>query len=224
MNILDAYKKYQIPPNLQRHQLQVAAVATQLINHFPAKKELNKRNIQAAMLLHDMGNIIKFDLSLSPELLGGKGLEYWKGIQDQFIHKYGRDEHKATLAIAQELAVPERVIYLIDQVGFNKSISNLNCKDWEVWIVAYSDSRVTPYGVTSLLERLDDGVKRYAKNKQISPLTLAATKSDFGQLAAALQEIEAQIFAQLTGITPKDITTESTETLIPDLEKFELVF
>ncbi|USN54769.1 MAG: HD domain-containing protein [Candidatus Peribacteria bacterium] len=64
-SIQDIYTQYQIPPSLQEHMLRVAAVAEQICLH--SSQEIDHATIVTAALLHDMGNIIKFNLDKLPE-------------------------------------------------------------------------------------------------------------------------------------------------------------
>lgn len=65
--ISQIYDRYQVLPALQLHMLRVAAVA-QLIcsSHHRA---LPTDHIISCCLLHDIGNILKFDLTYYPEFL-----------------------------------------------------------------------------------------------------------------------------------------------------------
>ena len=66
MNIFNIYAKYKIPPQLQTHQLRVAAVAKTICEHLWPKLS-DMRTIISTCLVHDMGNIIKFDLDKFPK-------------------------------------------------------------------------------------------------------------------------------------------------------------
>src|SRR3989344_2472976 len=102
MKITEIYEKYKIPPNLQLHQLRVAGVASIICDNFD--KPLDKGSIITTCLLHDMGNILKFNFDIFPEEFYGKqGRAYWEKVKQEFKEKYGEDEHKATHAIAEEL-------------------------------------------------------------------------------------------------------------------------
>lgn len=122
-------------------------------------------SVVMAALLHDMGNIIKFDLKMFPEFLKPEGYDYWKTVQDEYFVKYGKDEHEATYAIAKEIDVSNRVFELILVVGFAKAEDNFCHDDLEKKICAYSDHRVSPFGILSLDERMVEGHKRYGYNK-----------------------------------------------------------
>lgn len=65
MTILEIYKKYKIPHHLQLHILRVGAVATLIIDNINHElvTEFDRNLIITICLLHDMGNVIKFDFS-----------------------------------------------------------------------------------------------------------------------------------------------------------------
>jgi len=79
MNIIQVYAKYQIMPELARHQLRVAGVAQTIVQ--ACQERLDEDSIVTACLLHDMGNILKFDLTRFPEFLQPEGLDYWQQVQ-----------------------------------------------------------------------------------------------------------------------------------------------
>src|SRR5258708_24588552 len=95
-SILQIYQKYNLPPNLIRHQLEVSAVGRYLCDHWTGT-HVDKELITQALLLHDMGNIIKFKRPFLGEL--EKDSAYWEKVQDEFIQKYGKDVHNATVKI-----------------------------------------------------------------------------------------------------------------------------
>ena len=89
MKIQKIYDDYKIMPQLQLHQLRVAGVASIIVDNFQEK--LDKDAIVSAALLHDMGNIIKFNLNFFPDALEPEGLDHWQSVKDEFILKYGPD-------------------------------------------------------------------------------------------------------------------------------------
>ena len=132
MSISELYEKYQIMPQLAEHQLKVAGVARLICDN--SDHGLDAGNIIAACLLHDIGNIIKFDLSVTDQLLPGRfsreDLAFWQGVKDWFVSKYGKDEHHASLKIIREIGVSERVAELVDCIGFQNGKSNAESGDW----------------------------------------------------------------------------------------------
>lgn len=66
MLISQIYKNYNIPPGLQLHMYRVTGVAFIICNHF--NEGIDRNTILSTCFLHDMGNIIKFNFDLLPEL------------------------------------------------------------------------------------------------------------------------------------------------------------
>lgn len=162
MKVKQIYQNYKIPPNLQDHMIRAAAVGTFIAAHWNKKDELDKTAIVQALLLHDMGNIIKFDFRFS-HLLGEeeKNADYWKKVQDEFKEKYGNDEHVATIKIAQEIGLGARAFELLNAIGSAKLDQALKTDDWNKKIVCYSDFRVDPHGIVTVNQRFDEIISRY---------------------------------------------------------------
>ena len=139
-------------PNLQDHQLRVAAVAGLICDSLDIKTD--KENIIKACLLHDMGNIIKFDLSYTennfPQFLEPQGLKYWQDIQKEYFEKYGKDEHETSIQIAHEIESNSSVIDLINCIDglFVEKIAKED--NLEQKICMYADNRVSPHAVVSI--------------------------------------------------------------------------
>jgi len=223
-------------PNLREHQLRVAGVA-KIICKSLQEKEVEADTIVIACLLHDMGNIIKFKLELFPEFLKPEGLDYWKEIQEEYVRKYGKDEHVATIQIAKEVLSQycysdppvggeesrkdlntsdkpqydkERIIELIHAIGFSNAKQNYETKDFGKKIAAYADMRVKPSGVTSMKERLDDGRNRFSRLQKHEPVV-------FEDMSNYLYAIEEQIFT-VSNISPDDITENNVQRSIPKVQ------
>lgn len=212
MTAQEIYDKYKIMPTLQLHQLRVAAVGQILCDSIPDFK--GTKEVINTCLLHDMGNIIKFDLNYFPEFLKPEGLEYWQKVKDEYIQKYGTDEHHATQAIITELVVSEKVKEYANQVGFSKLKETEKDISWSKKICAYSDMRVGPHGVISIRERVADGRKRYEGRKD-----KAIGSDKYEILADALKEVEKQIF-EIATIKPENITDELVNEKIAELRNF----
>lgn len=206
MKITDAYKKYDIPPHLALHQLTVAAVAKNVCV-FVNSTETD--DIVAACLLHDMGNIIKFKLGTQIPGLELDNIEHWKAVQQHFFETYGKDEHHATMMIAQELGVGDRVLLVLDAIGFPQTSDTLASHDEAKMIANYSDMRVAPHGVATLEKRIEDLRHRYG----VSP--------EGDNYQNALRAMEVQIFKK-TDNRPDNITALSVAEDIRALEMFEI--
>lgn len=215
MNVLDIYLQYKIPSFLQLHQLRVAAVSKTIADSF--ESVLDTRALVIAALFHDMGNIIKFDLTHFPETSEPEGVPYWQKVKDDYIRRFGPDEHHATIAIAHELHLPLQAVKYMEHVGFSHLAHVRDSHSYEQKIVEYADCRVAPYGVLSMKDRLDDMRKRYEKRRSDIP----KESEQYDQLFAAGEAVEWQIFAK-TRIKPEDITEESIQPLIKELRDFKI--
>lgn len=200
-NILGIYSKYKIMPTLQQHQLRVAAVAKQICDAIA--EPLDKEGVVDVCLVHDMGNIIKFDLTYFPDFVQPEGLEYWQAVKAEYIQKYGSEEHVATEMICEELGLSETERTYLALTGFSRIIKALNTGSLEQKICCYCDQRVGPRGVLTVQERLIEGRKRYEGRKD-----KAMVSEQFEELADALRKLEQEIFSHTT-IAPSDITDES---------------
>jgi hypothetical protein len=209
MLIIEIYAKYKILPFLQLHQLRVAAVTKQICDN--TDSVVDTEGAIVAALLHDMGNILKFDLSYFPEMLQPEGADYWKSVQEEYRAKYGDDEHVATLKMAEELGVSKKVQGYMKAVGFRNILTTLEDPSLEKKICCYADQRVAPFGVVSIKQRLEEGGKRYAKHTNTDQ-----SKSHQNRSSDGLYELEHQIFGQ-SSIKPGDITDESIAPLLDSL-------
>jgi hypothetical protein len=215
MTILEIYKKYQIMPQLQEHQLRVAAVAEAILNHLSLI--LNAHDIVAACLLHDMGNILKFDLAKSHLLLNKEiDVNFWQKVKEEYRQKYGEDEHEASMKIARELNVSQRVIELVDAIGFETAAGNAASQDLGKKICAYADDRVSPKSVVTLEQRFLDLRARYAHRHQ--EWGNEQKRINFEE---SLRTIERQIFEHCQ-IKPEDITEEAIAGRKERLKDFEI--
>ncbi len=213
LSISDIYKKYTIPPDLQLHMLRTAAIAQTISESFSG---VYAHHIVSAMLLHDMGNIIKFDLTKLPELLEPEGVNYWRGVQESFIDRYGTNEHRATEAIALEIGVQKEVYELIEGwSGFPNLKEITHSPHVALWICAYSDLRVAPYGIVSLEARLAEGRARYATH----PKAFSLEQWDF--LAREAYALEEKLFKGIT-LRPEDISEEALTEKIKALFDFQI--
>lgn len=216
--ILEIYAAYQIPPWLQLHQLRVAAVGKMVSERMAG---VDAKSVIAACLLHDMGNILKFDLrpeaALAAMVPDGER-DYWLSVQKQFRDKYGTNEHHATDAIVQEIGVSEYVRALINGMGFGKSADVVRGRNIELFAVEYADQRVGPQGVLSLEERIADGNRRYAgRYGQTTP-----TEVDrYLENIEALKDIERELM-RLAGMSASEITDQSILPALEELRSFRI--
>jgi hypothetical protein len=189
----------------------VAAVALQICDSFDFP--LNRRDLAIGCMLHDIGNIVKFRLRDFPEVMPGEDVEYWENIQKQYIKKYGAEEHEANMGVTRDVGVSKEVLEIVDAVGFHNWCMVKDGSTWEHKIASYADSRVAPFGVKSLDERLLDANKRYSG-------TSHTADSDRDMLYDCIRDVEAEIFSHLK-IKPEDINDESIEKYFEELKKIE---
>ncbi len=209
--ISEIYTKYKIMPNLQEHMFRVAAVASLVCDNF--SDPIPKEEIMTACLLHDMGNIIKFDLSQTKDFLNKNiDLDYWEKVRAEFRERYGENEHQATLQIIKELGVSKKVSDLVAIVDFSE-IFNIFDKSIEKQITLYTDCRVDPFGVVSVEERLLEGRNRYKKRKN------QATDEHWELAKSIFLKLENNIFSKCR-IKPADINNKTTAPIILALKDF----
>lgn len=211
MTIIEIYAQYRIMPNLQQHQLRVAGVAQVVCQHIANQvPALPQTEIVQAALLHDMGNIIKFDLTRFPEFLEPEGVEYWQQVQAEFVAKYGNNEHEATRQIVHEIGVSDLVAELIASISFTGAAQVAAQSDPKWWIAEYADCRVTPEGVTDLETRLLDLETRYG-----SKYPSEAQQQKRHETFAAIRAMERNLV--LLGLQPKAITESAVQRILPEL-------
>jgi len=209
--ILDIYDEYKTMPQLRDHMFRVASVALLICDNFSEK--LPKEEIITVCLLHDMGNIIKFDLEQAKHFLNKDiDLDYWKEIQIEFKKKYGENEHKATLQILKEIGVSKKISSLVEVVDFSE-VYNIFDKSIEEQIVLYTDCRADPFGIVSIEERLKEGRNRYKERKGRS------TDEEWELAKNIFLKLENSIFKKCK-IKPEDINNETVALVISSLKNF----
>jgi hypothetical protein len=152
-SIKEIYEQFQVMPSLQMHMRKVAAVADWILSTINCIPKADKNDVIAALLLHDLGNIVKFKL--------GEELTDWRKIQQETIAEYGSDDHVATEKMVRELGVRNRLAFLISEMGFENLQHVIDSNDMELKICLYADLRVAPDGIVSLQKRFADLRERY---------------------------------------------------------------
>jgi hypothetical protein len=211
MRIDEVYKKFNIPLNLQEHMLRVTAVGQIIIDNLSIK--IDKKAVIDTLLVHDLGNIVKFKLDNEKDILFPKEqLEYWRRVKDEVIKKYGIDDHGATTAMLRELGVSQHICELTDKMAASKIDTVLKNDDWECKVCLYADLRVGPHGVITLQERIDDLTKRYQGR---------ADTGWFVERITLFFEVEKQIQEKCT-ISLVTISDNKVKPLIENLKELEL--
>lgn len=209
MNILEIYKKYHLPENLQLHMLRVAACSNLIIDNWKGPK-INKESIIRVSLLHDMGNMVKIAEEDSSD-------EEFLKIRKYYFDQYGTNDHEINLEIAKIEGLTEAEIVLLDGKRSRKNEETMKSSSYERKICAYCDQRVAPNGVVGIKERLEDAKIRY-KNK---PLSVWSNEEKANDLIRCSLMIEKQIMEHCS-INPKDITDTSIQTYIEELKKYQI--
>lgn len=197
MQASQIYEKYKIMPQLQTHMLRVASVASLICDNF--SKQLDKNLVITVSLIHDIGSMSKINIGLFPEYAKEKGFSYWEKVQSEFVRKYGKDDHKAAMKICKELKVSSKVKDLMKYSGFKHTKEILRSNSLETKIFKYADMRVSPYGIVTLNERLEE-----AKNRYLTTQKGIYTQEQFRKFIPLWSTIEEQIF-YLAKIKPSDI-------------------
>lgn len=119
---------------------------------------LDKTALTEALLLHDMGNIIKFKKPFSGELK--KDTHYWEEVQKEYIQKYGNDVHTATIAILHEIGIYPKCLEIVENMKTIAMEHNI-LDAWEAKIGDFCDTCVTPNGIEGFEKRVEDLIFRY---------------------------------------------------------------
>ncbi len=213
MKISEIYEKFNIPQNLQEHMIRVAKICQFVCDHWRGKV-INREIILKAALLHDLGNIVKFDFDKYPRLLDKEGsrIESLKEIQSKTIKKYGSDDHEATKKMIEEIGVDEKLKDIILRKAFGNALETEKSDNWEVKILFYCDLRAGPFGVMPLKERLNEALPRLEKYKHLGNL------EDF---VKACENIEKRIQSNIN-VDISKITEEKIGEIKDDFQKVEI--
>lgn len=205
------YEQYRIPPNLQDHMLAVAGVGRIIAQALPLES-VDVTRVTQTLLLHDLGNIIKYDLT-KPELFGNEpsdtaSLALFAALQTEFQERYGTNPELATAIIMRELGIAADVIVLLEQLDMRRLREVLTHGSWEEKIVLYADQRVSPYGVVSMDERIADVLVRYPHLHDVITAGLENCRVLENQLAGEM------------GWHPSEITPDQVHTHFAELRQF----
>jgi hypothetical protein len=214
-DISAVYSAYRIPPSLRMHMLRVAAVAAMVCEKWSGPG-INRNDIILTSLIHDIGNIVKGNYDRFPALYPEQwaDLKYWKAVQEVTAKRYGDTDQEATLNIAKELNVSDRVLYLLERKVFLRNEETLGSDDWDLKICAYADQRVAPRAVMSILERLVEAKERYR-----GVVHASVNSPRFQILTDCAERIEKQISQHLK-IRTDQINDATTEPYIEKLRGY----
>lgn len=208
MNIIEIYKKYHLPENLQMHMLRVAACSNLIIDNWNGTK-IDKESIIRVNLLHDMGNIVKIPEDFSQDK------EFLK-IRKKYFDKYGTNDHEINLEIGKQEGLTEKEIIILDGKRSRKNEETLKSNSYERKICAYCDQRVAPDGVVGIRERLEDAKIRYKNNHYQYGLREKAN-----HLTECSLGIEKQVMEKAFK-SNEDINDNSIKTYIERLKEYDI--
>lgn len=208
MQVEEIYKKYHIPKQLQLHMLRVAACSNLIIDNWK-DNEIDKKSIIKVCLLHDMGNIAKIQDNPDND-------EEFLRIRNKYTNEFGRNDHLISLQIGKELGLNERELKIMQGKESKRNKEIMNSDSFETKICAYCDERVSPYGVESIRDRLED-----AKNRYKGTTSVWGNEAKANELINCALKIEKQIM-QYCKITPKDINDKNIEKYIEKLKKYDI--
>ncbi len=216
MTISEIYARYPVTPNLARHMLRVGAVTRLILDHWTGP-QLKGETMMRIALLHDTGNILKFDFEGHPHLLEEEqaNLEHWKDLQAKWASRFA-SEDEMTYAIAAECGLGEDGIAMMKNLGYGLMDRIAAEPRFERKIVKYADMRAAPFGILPLKDRLEEGHRRYAKHPTV---TIDHSKTEILETAAF--DVERQIMAHCT-LTPGDITEEAVAPVMEALRSYQL--
>lgn len=209
MNILEIYRKYHLPENLQMHMLRVAACSNLIIDNWIGP-EIDKKAIIRVCLLHDMGNMVKIPEDFSSDK------EFIK-IRRKYFDIYGTNDHEINLEIGKKEGLSEKEIKILDGKRSRKNAETLVSNSYERKICAYCDQRVAPDGVIGIRERLEECKIRY-KNK---PLSVWSNEYKANCLIKCALEIENQVIS-FCNLKKEDINDNSIKKYIEILINYNI--
>lgn len=218
IDTISIYQAYALPKHLRDHMLRVAALVCWIIDRWVGEEKLDKNKMIRASLLHDIGNIVKGSdekfRKIFPDTFSEGSWQYWLNVRDHIGKRYGTTDIEATLKIANEINVGADVINLIQEKQFSNNVKIFKDSNFEVKICAYADQRISPDGVLSIRDRLNE-----AKRRQKGINNASVNKPNFEELKACALKIEEQIFVHIQG-KPEDITDSSIEEYIDEMKRF----
>ncbi len=193
-------------PRLKEHMIRTAAVGWHIAYHWKNATEIDPNIIVQVLLLHDTGNIIKFNLEGFPDLLGDEAprLQYWKDIQKSYIETYGNDEHKAIVQIAREIDIDTNVEDTLEALVANGIKATYDSDDWNRKICMYADLRCAPFSVVDVNTRFDDIIARYkGRDHELGDIEKTEAKRKVCLLLE--EQLQQHVTIDLKGIAERDV-------------------
>ena len=205
MLIKQIYKTFAQPPMLIEHQLRVAAVASLILDSL----NINNDDTVKALLVHDLGNIVRIHFGAFNEDYGKAGISYYQDKQNEFINKYGDIDHDVTVKMLSEIGVPKKIIELVKLVKWENRLSAVRSKDIVLKILNYADMRVGPLGILPASIRIDEVNKR------------KTSWPEYDLIKENVIILEGQIF-EGSIVKPEDINDDSIKNIILMLKSWDI--
>jgi len=198
-NIKPIYDKYHVLPGVRKHMILAASVGNFLCKQLAIPSE----TVVAALLLHDIGSVVKFRID-SP-LSKDASKEEQKQLliaQQKIKERFGEEEHSATANILVDIGVDKNIQEIINKAQYSRA-KEISSESVEVQICWYADYRVAPSGVVSVDKRAEDIAHRYHKRPHFN-------KEQFESHIAILKRIEQDLFRTID-CTPEDVNPKSIQ-------------
>ena len=158
------FVQFEIHSVLQTHLLRVTSLMDFLVQHWQGPN-LNRQLLLETMLLHDLGNLIKFDLRPNAfvKLMKSSELPRYRALQAQWQAQYGFDVDEVTSRLIRQLPLHHQaqIIDLIMNHAEGTTNAVVTSDNWTQKLCDYTDFRVGPHGLLTLAERFTDLTVRY---------------------------------------------------------------
>lgn len=211
MNIIEIYKKYELPEHLQMHMLRVAACCMQILDNWNSTIKVDNDSLIRIALLHDMWNMAK----MSEDQINN---QKFAKIRKKYINQYGKDDHKINIIIGKQEGLTDEEIDILDRKQLRKNKEIRDSDNYILKICAYCDQRVSPNGVDSLKGRLEELQERH-KNKPNGSMHDPKVAKQLIQYAL---EIEEQVMRQCTW-SKDSINDESIAPYVEKLKEYNVI-
>lgn len=208
MIIQDLYDRFQTPKNLQLHMLRVGALGKVIIDNWNGDA-VDTTAILQTCLFHDIAKPLTFDLSKQSQF--GMLEADIKRLADWQAHtkrQYGEKEHEAAVAIFMEIGCTQESVSLIDDFEWKYLPRLLKEKKMEALISLYCDMRISPTGILSIQERMNE---------------LRTRRDDLGWMKDAPEAVPAleSLLQKNVSIELDSISHESVEKLALELRDYQ---
>lgn len=211
MNIIQIYKKYELPEHLQIHMLRVAGSCMLILDNWKENIKIDKDSLIRIALLHDMGNMAK----IPDEQVNC--FQFAK-IREDYINRYGKDDHKINIIIGKQEGLTEQELNILDRKQLRRNKEIRDSDNYILKICAYCDQRVAPNGVESLKGRLEELQHRHKNNPKGSMHDPQIAK----ELTQYALEIEEQVMSQCI-LKTNEINNETIAPYIEKLKEYDLI-